>query len=778
MALAIQKSRIPSVKGRLLSTLIMAFALMLQPMYGVVAGQVASAVAPAPAPEIHSVRFSTISSTYNGIVIDQYLKGFTDATEYRAIIHRADGTDAVRVGAVDTINHINSGGNMALTVPFNFAGSSAGSWYGAQNSSWTSASRPTGVTIEVLTTTHGPVTFSTPVSQTLVEDNGAYQDLIPAPVQPVITSVTPAQGSFIKGSAQRIDVNVENIDDVRTGNLQLNKVVAEGQSPANATRKVYTLQKDATGWYAMVDTTNLSGDGKYLFKVEAHGFDGVPHGYYGNNSAWQYPSYYFVVDNTAPKINSGSVEFNKMVNIGGVDHTSAKLGDGFLEVTFTTDEPLKLAGSQIGLAIPGMAGPPSTGWTKVELVSADENKYRARISLVDRTDTNIPGYEGFFNDKTFKDVKLYFRTVDELNNTDSVYYYTDGSFGRSPSLAYTFTLDNVAPVASIDIQSPTGAGDIHRSTVRVTGSVDPSEPNIKSHWFEIINPDGSRSYSYNMNTASLAYGFDLDTSKGDGEYRIRYVATDALGNRSDVNGSTIRTITVDNTPPALSVLSLMHGDEYLTTEDINIETNASDVIEIDRVVMFVNGRHFGEYDSRQVVRDFDTIHGGSSFFTIPAGVLPVGEHRLIVNAYDKAGNLETVRVSFSVIESEEDQEPANRPSQSEVDTPPSTTGGSRSDEEDEDDSLTNPGIPGGDTIGLLTPAASDTDPVEDSEVEGVVAGEQDETGTPLTDTATFGMDAPKLLGLVWYWWIAIVAALVGGWLAVAAAIRRSREEEA
>lgn len=115
--------------------------------------------------------------------------------------------------------------------------------------------------------------------------------------------------------------------------------------------------------------------------------------------------------------------------------------------------------------------------------------------------------------------------------------------------------DKTAPSTSIKVESPSGTGDLHRNAVRVTGVVDPAEDNIKSHWFEITHPDGSLSYSQNMNTDSLTYSFELDTSKGDGEYKLRYVATDRAGNRSDDPGysnSTTRTIVVDTIAPVLT----------------------------------------------------------------------------------------------------------------------------------------------------------------------------------------------------------------------------------
>ena len=61
-----------------------------------------------------------------------------------------------------------------------------------------------------------------------------------------------------------------------------------------------------------------------------------------------------------------------------------------------------------------------------------------------------------------------------------------------------------------------------------------------------------------------------------------------------------------------------------------------------------------------------------------------------------------------------------------------------------------------------------------------VLGEQadEESGTPLEDTGeVLGFMDSKLFNLAWYWYLVIFGALVGGWLALAAAIRRRRELE-
>lgn len=171
---------------------------------------------------------------------------------------------------------------------------------------------------------------------------------------------------------------------------------------------------------------------------------------------------------------------------------------------------------------------------------------------------NIDGHVKVF-DKTLTEYRVgttaAYKALTELPDGEYQLNVTVGDVrGKSTNatVAYFKIGDFTAPTASITVESPAGTGSLHRNIVKVTGSVGVTDTDIKSHWIEIKNPDGSLSYSYNMNTTSLTHSFDLDTSKGDGEYRIRYVATDRDGNRSDRSGDTIRVIMVDNSAPVIT----------------------------------------------------------------------------------------------------------------------------------------------------------------------------------------------------------------------------------
>lgn len=260
---------------------------------------------------------------------------------------------------------------------------------------------------------------------------------------------------------------------------------------------------------------------------------------------------------------------------GDMSAVFAKLGDG---VYNTNIRPVDLFGR------------PRSNTSSVKNVTVDTAKPTLKLNLNRKTyatpgdvvgAVQNPELEAF--DTNFDRIVLYRAdgtptgnvwadAYDGKNRRAQVGFLKEGAYyavafdkAGNQSEEFHFTVDKTAPVASINVQSPAGTGDLHRDTVHVTGVVDSTELNMKSHWFEITNPDGSLSYSLDFTTSKLTYSFDLDTSKGDGQYKIRYVATDKAGNRNDdpnYSDPTIRTITVDNTAPEININSFV-GDKTL-----------------------------------------------------------------------------------------------------------------------------------------------------------------------------------------------------------------------
>ncbi len=180
--------------------------------------------------------------------------------------------------------------------------------------------------------------------------------------------------------------------------------------------------------------------------------------------------------------------------------------------------------------------------------------------------------------------------VKELSEEGKYTVVAYDKFGNSTQVS--FTIDKTAPVARINVIPAKQVAGLFGKEVLIIGEVDSSEENIRSHWFEITNPDGSKSYAHNLNTNALSYSFNLDTTKGSGTYIIRYVATDIAGNRSDDPGfsnPTVVTVNVDSTDPQTTInVSEVYQGKF------TVSGLATDNYKLNRVYVQLVSRVTGE----------------------------------------------------------------------------------------------------------------------------------------------------------------------------------------
>lgn len=444
------------------------------------------------------------------------------------------------------------------------------------------------------------------------------EDVTPASVTPIINAISPNEG-YISGTRQRIDVHIANPEVVRGGVIQLNKV----GNTHNDERANFPLQNDGDSWFAIIDTTDIKkggntrheqglhqGDGEYLYKVEVHHKfghgPGKPWGYHGNGTSWNKPEYSFTVDNTAPTFS--------LTMFGKKDKKHVPLTDGAI--------------------------------INPDLFDAPSLLNTIRFSKESANDTLFANGEPVFGHgyNTDNDEQRGGRTGNigtRFSEEDVYEIYTRDAAGNQSS-SVTFTVDKTAPQAEIKVSSLAGKGDLHRDTVRVTGVVDPVEQNMKSHWIEVRNPDDTLSYSHNMNTSDLEYSFNLDTSAGDGKYHIRYVATDKAGNRNDVDGSTTRTITVDNTAPAISIAAQTNGRDFSGAVDDGDTRNYA-------TVTFYELAEGGE-SSRVVLTDRATVANGGWAYRISEGNLALftqgARYAVEARSYDQLENTTSSWMSY------------------------------------------------------------------------------------------------------------------------------------
>lgn len=212
-------------------------------------------------------------------------------------------------------------------------------------------------------------------------------------------------------------------------------------------------------------------------------------------------------------------------------------------------------------------------------------------------------------------------------------------------------VDTDGPV--VEIVAP----DISKGNPTITGNAtDPS--GIKSHWFEIRHPSGNLFYWSNMNTPLETVNFPLGDAKDtgnnpitivDGEYRIRYVSTDTLGNRSDApsySNPEIHYLLIDNTAPQISNIQITPqingniGGVVTVTFDV-IEDGSGLDIPYGRV-LFADGPNTPNQLKESAKAPFEHVAGNSYRAIIDTTqfvkVNYVGSYNLTFNFRDLALN--------------------------------------------------------------------------------------------------------------------------------------------
>jgi len=127
--------------------------------------------------------------------------------------------------------------------------------------------------------------------------------------------------------------------------------------------------------------------------------------------------------------------------------------------------------------------------------------------------------------------------------------------------------------------------------------------------------------------------FDPQAALGDGYYEFYTVAVDYAGNIESAPGTPDANITIDTTPPTLTVNAPSDG-ALLATGNVTVAWQASDTL--SGVV---------DYEARLDAGAFSSngLSGQRSFSGLTDGV-----HAVAVRAYDAAGNMAEIQVRFTV----------------------------------------------------------------------------------------------------------------------------------
>jgi len=209
----------------------------------------------------------------------------------------------------------------------------------------------------------------------------------------------------------------------------------------------------------------------------------------------------------------------------------------------------------------------------------------------------------------------------------------------------SITYDTTDPVVALT--SPTGA--LLSGTVAIRGSVTDANPD--HYWLVIQGPSGYLSASQVGATSGINYDvvnesssftdkffFNWDTTAvSDGVYTIKLEARDAANNKSDLGGVSYawKTVTVDNTAPAVTWNSPVNGDAVSGSSTI-LDASASDLWLTGSVT----------YYYKTTGADDSTLTLISSPWDL--GPISLGYYTLVAQASDLAGNLGESRIDIEI----------------------------------------------------------------------------------------------------------------------------------
>lgn len=402
--------------------------------------------------------------------------------------------------------------------------------------------------------------------------------------------------------------------------------------------------------------------------------------------------------------------------------------------------------------------------------------------------------------------KISFRAVDNSGNVTYV---------NNRLNSYSVFVDNTVP--EVKIHAPVLS---HGSDPIIKGVAE-DVSGIKSHWFEITHPTDGLFYVFGKSEFNLSEAKDNKSPKNainivDGKYKIRYVATDNVGNRSDApnyTNPTIHYMTIDRSP-VLSGVYFVPQEDHLSvgfsvnrfkdTSSVKVELldENGDVVvtnigDSESMKTLLNGRNgeisspfyftnelptdeywtFGKVDWTKVATPVSArvtvAYGGSSVKTAPidATESELGyTYEALVAQYAKS-------ISTG----------SKKPAQSQTTKTPESVSGTAADEEglltipnDLQSPFTQVTSPVFRAFGSFasnnpTPVADIDD--ESSEVLGSRAEAQSRSSGEVLGTSDQADEANQAgWGMAWYWWLVILAGLgLIGWM-IAAAVRRRRED--
>ena len=459
------------------------------------------------------------------------------------------------------------------------------------------------------------------------------------------------------------------------------------------------------------------------------------------------------------------------------NNNGAALTNGDVTVTMTTSEPVQTL----------------LDWMRVDdthftRIYSDNDKYQVSVTdlagntsaaqkfEVKRIDRNAPTISGIIDgDLVANSVSLsifdpkyegydgfdanHGLTVDGVAVTatsgpDKTYLYTVAGDGHhvvtatdkaGNSSTISFTIDTTAPtVANVSVDhSPT-----NQSQLVVSGTI--SDANLKDYNLRVYNADHSAQVTVSPWTGATGAG-NVDSNTlgvldisglSDGNYWVRVWADDLAGNRTGISSQIFVPFTIDRTAPNVRITNFARNSDGTYTVTGTTDDSSDVTVTIDSQAPL-------------------TVTPTSGTWSVKSGVLVDGVHTVTAVSTDATGNTATDSKSHTTSSGNTTVEKfagviaAALPVRFAA-TVPFTAGAPAVASNDQSVLGDQTTTPSGET------SSSSHNKSDDEAVKGA-------------STTRDQGSAPSFIGLAWYWWLAMLAAVAGLWWLLGARRRKNAE---